>query len=431
VLTFRPRPHRLLPRSTATAVRRTPVPKRTAAHRTSSFPYFSATDAHRTPPPISAQTAADAPTACAAAATGTPHSVPKSSATMASQEVIIAEHGEEETAEGSTRAAWEGSDVTQDEIDWLRRTRRIPEGVTCRLPGNELAPELQPGEFVVFVAHFERGFGLPISDFTKKFFEKFGLQPHHLPANAITTLSAFISFTEGYLGLWPSINLWSKYFRFRTQVVPDPENHSTPKEMTQCGAATVLPRRSSIFPRIRGLESCRKWLRSFFYVKNTTKIDMIGLPKFVVGPPVQKLNWGFDPKEVIPEVNQIDKIVAQLNGEGMSADDLLATFISRRISPLQRRVHKICHMSGRHDPTRMTTCELTKPQIRMRVKAIARTQMPDTWEWGKEPHDRTRPAPAVSARKVQHHTFHADILLCRLTFLHRHSLLCRCSILSS
>ena len=59
---------------------------------------------------------------------------------------------------------YKGSDVTQRELDWLLRTRRIPEGVECRLPGPEVAPILKSGEYVVFVAHFERGFGLPASN---------------------------------------------------------------------------------------------------------------------------------------------------------------------------------------------------------------------------------------------------------------------------
>ena len=262
------------------------------------------------------------------------------------------------------------------------------------MPGAELAPDVRPGEFVVFVAHFERGFGLPVSDFMKKFFGRFGIQPHHLPANAITTLSAFVSFAEGYLGLWPTINLWAKYFRFRPQVISDPDNPGAAKQMTQCGAATAIPRRGSIFPRIQGLESCKKWLRSFFYVKNTTDIDMIGLPTFVVGPPARKLNWDYDPKELVAEINQIHKFILTLkDDEGLKADDLLVTFISRRISPLQHRTHKICHMSGRHDPNRITTIELTKAEVRRRVKAIAKTTMTDEWEWGKEPHDRVRPVP--------------------------------------
>ena len=69
----------------------------------------------------------------------------------------------EEVVEGSTRAAWEGSDVSQDDIDWLIRSRRIPDGVACRVPGSEIQPDPKEGEYVVFVAHFERGFGLPSS----------------------------------------------------------------------------------------------------------------------------------------------------------------------------------------------------------------------------------------------------------------------------
>jgi hypothetical protein len=36
-----------------------------------------------------------------------------------------------------TRGAWMGSNVTEAEIDWLYRSRRIPEGVWCRIPGQE------------------------------------------------------------------------------------------------------------------------------------------------------------------------------------------------------------------------------------------------------------------------------------------------------
>ncbi|KAK1601769.1 hypothetical protein QYE76_016943 [Lolium multiflorum] len=70
-----------------------------------------------------------------------------------------------------TRGAWMGSSISKYEIDWLYRSRRIPEGVTCRLPGDEIEPVPNPGERVVFLAHFERGFGLPKGKM-KKF--KFG-----------------------------------------------------------------------------------------------------------------------------------------------------------------------------------------------------------------------------------------------------------------
>ena len=104
-------------------------------------------------------------------------------------------------AEEGERVSWEGSDVYEDDIKWLTRTRLIPEGVTCRIPGNEAEPSLQPGKRMVFVTHFEHDFGLPESPFFQDFLTRFCLQPHHLPANTITMLSAYVSFSEGYLGL--------------------------------------------------------------------------------------------------------------------------------------------------------------------------------------------------------------------------------------
>ena len=77
---------------------------------------------------------------------------------MASQD-SAAEVTEEVVLEGSTRAAWEGSDVSRSELEWLTRTRRVPAGVECRLSGPETQPDLREGEYVVFLAHFERGLG--------------------------------------------------------------------------------------------------------------------------------------------------------------------------------------------------------------------------------------------------------------------------------
>ena len=48
---------------------------------------------------------------------------------------------EEEMEATQERGRWEGSDVTEAEIAWLRRSRRIPDGVACRIPGKELSPD--------------------------------------------------------------------------------------------------------------------------------------------------------------------------------------------------------------------------------------------------------------------------------------------------
>jgi hypothetical protein len=61
-----------------------------------------------------------------------------------------------------------------------------------------------------------------------------------------------------------------------------------------------------------------------------------------------------------------------MNEAGLpTPDDLVRTFMTRRVSPLQRRSHKICQMSGCLDPSRMTTFELEKPEVPAQVKAIA------------------------------------------------------------
>ena len=118
-----------------------------------------------------------------------------------------------------TRGAWMGSNVTEYEIDWLYRSRRIPEGVTCRIPGDEIEPDPEAGEYVVFLAHFERGFGLPASPFFREFLDFYELQPHHLPGNAIFYLSCYATFMEAYIGIRPTRETFARFFSLRINSV--------------------------------------------------------------------------------------------------------------------------------------------------------------------------------------------------------------------
>ena len=98
-------------------------------------------------------------------------------------------------APASERGGWEGSDVTDDEVKWLKETHRLPAELLYRLHTGGDEPTPNPGEKVVFVAHFERGFGLPASVFFNEFLKFYGLQPHHLPANSILQLSCYTTFS--------------------------------------------------------------------------------------------------------------------------------------------------------------------------------------------------------------------------------------------
>jgi hypothetical protein len=82
---------------------------------------------------------------------------------------------EDTSAQLQGRSGWEGSEVTPADISWITTTRRVPEGVACRLPAGEIVPAPGPGERVVFIAHFERGFGLPASDFFRDFLDTYDL----------------------------------------------------------------------------------------------------------------------------------------------------------------------------------------------------------------------------------------------------------------
>ncbi|KAK1653413.1 hypothetical protein QYE76_071218 [Lolium multiflorum] len=217
-------------------------------------------------------------------------------------------------------------------------------------------------ERVVFGAHLDRGLGLPAS----AFFAVLGfLRPpaHHLPANACVLLSCYVAFMEGYAGLWPDVDFWGRLFYLKSQM--------TEGRLRTCGCASIYPRAGSLFPKIPTVDSVKNWQMTFFYVKNANPaFDRINLPEYNPAPPTTRLNWGHNPSRRI---------------RTRSAEDLLCTYIERRVIPLQRRVHKIGLMSGRLDPTRTSRIALTKAQVAHRVNNITKANLPEDWAWGLPP----------------------------------------------
>jgi hypothetical protein len=206
---------------------------------------------------------------------------------------------EDNSAQLQGHSGWEGSEVTPADISWITTTRRVPDGVACQLPAGETVPASEPGERVVFISHFERGFGLLVSDFFRDFLDTYDLQPHHIPANVVMILSAFAAFCEGFAGIEAFTQAWAKYFQLRKQVIQEPRTKDDPPEtaqekkdrpMTQCSVATIMSQKGSDFPKIELLQSCKKWQKSFFCVKNTTDVDLLNLPPFVDEPPLEMKN---------------------------------------------------------------------------------------------------------------------------------------------
>jgi hypothetical protein len=307
-------------------------------------------------------------------------------------------------AAGNQRGAWKGSNVSEFQILMLRRARKFPRDLNFRVPGEELAPTPRPGERVVFRAHFERGFGLPVSKFFRDLLDFYGLQPHHLGANAMMLLSAFVTLCEGYLGVRPTIALWSRLFQFRSFRVgtgvfntdPKTKKQVEVKIMSECGAAVIYVRNAGSYPHPTPPQSIKDWQMGFFYVSNPKDDDreMLNLPEFSLPPPTQ-LHWSEKPGENDTDVDRQMTRIAELMKAGLKDADLVAAWLCRRVLPLQRRCHRMCDMTGRLDPTRISTFQIEIDEFLQRMHTITSLKLTSDFKFGLKAYNRSRPPPVV------------------------------------
>jgi hypothetical protein len=170
--------------------------------------------------------------------------------------------------------------VKEKRIELLRQGQVLLSAdlVGCRPASGEQVPTPQPGEMVVFYDHFPRGFALPASNFLRQFMDHFHLQPHHIGANAMMTLATFATLCEAYLGIWPNVKLFWRLIYFKTQTADI--------ILVVCRTASYYAHKTANFLGLKGKESCKKWQRSFFYVKNLKEgADYINLPSFDASGP--------------------------------------------------------------------------------------------------------------------------------------------------
>jgi hypothetical protein len=120
-------------------------------------------------------------------------------------------------------------------------------------------------------------------------------------------------------------------------------------------------------------------------VKNAGAADLINLPAFNPAVPT-KANWSYNPKDSHIETNRIVRFMKQLMKDtAICSDDIVRTFISRRVLPLKRRAHKMSEMYGPGDPTKITSFPLTKEDVALKARHICQSAMPLDWEWGLLP----------------------------------------------
>ena len=91
--------------------------------------------------------------------------------------------------------------------------------------------------------------------------------------------------------MWPSSDLAARLYTVSPQSKHNQEGLG-PKEMVECGAAMLKPRRYSEYFKVKGLGSAKKWLTTWFYVKNRDKHDnQMNLPTYAPGPPDHRDSW--------------------------------------------------------------------------------------------------------------------------------------------
>jgi hypothetical protein len=88
------------------------------------------------------------------------------------------------------------------------------------------------------------------------------------------------------MGLRPTRETFARFFSLRINSVQGKEIPK-PKCPVQCGSCIIGSRQGSPFFKFSGLESCRAWQQTFFYVKNKDATNFINLPAFNPGTPTK------------------------------------------------------------------------------------------------------------------------------------------------
>jgi hypothetical protein len=113
-------------------------------------------------------------------------------------------------------------------------------------------------------------------------------------------------------------------------------------------------------------------------------------------------NWLQHPKDDKESIRVGLFVEKNKEGTNLSADDLVMAFLSRRVLPLQRRAHKICQMSGRMDPTRITTHQLSAPDLVLKAKQICQNSLTPSGKYGLSPYShRHSPPRQVRSRDLR------------------------------
>jgi hypothetical protein len=122
-----------------------------------------------------------------------------------------------------------------------------------------LVPAPSQTKILMLKSHVERGLSMPPYHFFSNLLKFYGLQLHHIATNSLVFVAGYAALCEGYLGIWPRVDLFQLFFSVR----PNYEDDGFPRT---CGTICFLPRRSKEYPFITPLDSSVGWRGSWFYM---------------------------------------------------------------------------------------------------------------------------------------------------------------------
>ena len=197
-------------------------------------------------------------------------------------------------------------------------------------------PSGEIGQIPVFQAYCECGLRLPAHPFLTLVLEHFGVELVNLGPNSITMLSVFVYLCEAYLGIPSDLELFQYYYGMARQA----------GIAGSCGLK-LHDGKSKEYIQMFTRSSWPLWRKKWFYWETTPEDSLT-----FAGKAAEKIaSWDSTPQD-IGRIAPFIQAIEDLKAEGLTGWHVVKDFITRRISPLKKRVPPMWRYTGPKDPTR-------------------------------------------------------------------------------
>ena len=126
--------------------------------------------------------------------------------------------GKGAAAEPTREEGWESSKCSRSDLESLVKQGFLPSKsvIQWRPAFGDARPYENMNEIIGFV-YFERGLGLPCSNFFSGLLYYYGIQLYHLTPNSFVHTSVFVHLCEAFLGIEPHFDLFRHLFHLKPQ----------------------------------------------------------------------------------------------------------------------------------------------------------------------------------------------------------------------